>query len=74
MPAAISVPTAVAQHPTSSHFVAMGAQDNGTQVRTGDTVWEEVLVGDGGGLMFHPVQTHYLVAQYLGGRWEAVKK
>ncbi|GLC24870.1 cell envelope integrity protein TolA [Roseisolibacter agri] len=62
-------PGYIAHHPGSAHYVAMGAQDNGTQVRTGDTVWEEVLVGDGGGLTFHPVRTDYLVAQYLGGVW-----
>ncbi|MGZ8456363.1 MAG: hypothetical protein ACXWZ4_07165 [Gemmatirosa sp.] len=62
-------PGYLALHPTSSHYLAMGAQDNGTQVRSGDTVWEEVLLGDGGGLAFHPVRTEYIVAQYLGGVW-----
>jgi hypothetical protein len=62
-------PGYLALHPASSHYVAMGAQDNGTQVRTGDTVWEELLVGDGGGLAFHPVHTELIVAQYTNGAW-----
>lgn len=62
-------PGYLALHPTSSHYLAMGAQDNGTQLRTGDTVWEELLVGDGGGLVFHPVDTHHVVAQYTNGIW-----
>ncbi len=62
-------PGYLAQHPASSHYVVMGAQDNGMQVRTGDTVWEELLVGDGGGLAFHPVHTELIVAQYTNGAW-----
>ncbi|MDF1503865.1 hypothetical protein, partial [Roseisolibacter sp. H3M3-2] len=62
-------PGYVAPHPTSSQCVAMGAQDNGAQVRVGDTVWEAVLLGDGGGVAFHPIRSDHLVAQYTEGVW-----
>jgi hypothetical protein len=58
-----------ASHPTSSHFIAIGCQDNGTQVRVGDTVWEETMQGDGGGVAFHPLHSQFLVAQYIQGTW-----
>ncbi len=61
----------VAAHPTSSHFVAAGFQDNGTQVRAGDTVWEEIFEGDGGGLAFHPWQSHYIVGQWTTSVWNS---
>ena len=61
----------VAVHPTSSQYCALGAQDNGVQARTGDTVWEMVQMGDGGGVMFHPVASQYLVSQYTNGTWNS---
>ena len=61
----------VASHPTSAHFVAAGFQDNGTQVRSGDTLWEEILLGDGGGLMFHPALSQYVVAQFVTASWSS---
>jgi hypothetical protein len=64
-------PGFVAPHPTSSHYVAAGFQDNGTQVRVGDTVWEATFLGDGGGTVFHPVASQYVVTQYVGGDWYA---
>ena len=62
-------PGFLAQHPESGHFLAIGCQDNGTQVRTGDTLWDETMKGDGGGLVFHPRRPVNLVAQYLQGTW-----
>jgi hypothetical protein len=59
----------LAHHPTSAHFLAIGCQDNGTQVRVGETVWQETLLGDGGGLVFHPILSQYLVAQYTTSDW-----
>lgn len=61
----------VAPHPTSTHFVAAGFQDNGTQVRSGDTLWEEIMLGDGGGLMFHPALSQYVVAQFITASWSS---
>jgi hypothetical protein len=60
-----------APHPTSSHFGAIGCQDNGTQVRSGDTVWEETFVGDGGGVAFHPTRSQYVITQWTRGTWFA---
>ena len=65
-------PGFVANHPTSSHFVAAGFQDNGTQVRIGDTVWEETFEGDGGGTVFHPTRSQYVVTQWTSGTWNAM--
>lgn len=59
----------MAHHPTSSHYCALGAQDNGVQVRTGDTMWEMTMAGDGGGVMFHPTASQFLVGQYVQGTW-----
>ena len=46
-------------------------QDNGTQVRTGDTVWDELFEGDGGGLAFIATAPHLLVLQYVQAQWSA---
>lgn len=62
----------VASHPTSNHFLAVGVQDNGTQVRVGDTVWEEIQVGDGGGVAFHPTRSDVVVSQYVRGGWRGL--
>ncbi len=61
----------VASHPTSSHFAMLGCQDNGCQVRVGDTVWElkTSMQGDGGGVIFHPIQSHYVMGQFIRGSW-----
>jgi hypothetical protein len=69
---AVLQPGFVACHPTSSHFVAAGFQDNGTQVRSGDTMWESVITGDGGGTVFHPTRSQYVVSQSTFSDWGAV--
>ena len=56
-------------HPTSSHYCALGAQDNGVQARMGDTMWEMILDGDGGGVMFHPTASQVVVGQFTSGSW-----
>ncbi len=56
-------------HPSLGHVVAAGMQDNGTQLRTGDTVWEELYEGDGGGLAFVPTAPHIMMRQYIQGWW-----
>lgn len=68
---AVSETGFLAQHPVASHFLATGLQDNGTAVRTGDTVWEAVHLGDGGGLAFAPTAPDVLVAQYIYGYWRS---
>ncbi|WP_426560709.1 hypothetical protein ACPPVT_12560 [Angustibacter sp. McL0619] len=59
----------IRNHPVSGHLVAAGYQDNGTQVRTGDTVWDERFQSDGGGVAFVPTAPHLLIRQYLNARW-----
>ncbi|GAA2760088.1 hypothetical protein [Actinopolymorpha rutila] len=61
----------VAAHPTSSHFAAIGTQDNGRHSRVGDTVWEDTMGGDGGGVAFHPRLPQVIVSQYFRASWEA---
>ncbi|BCJ75226.1 hypothetical protein CS0771_47700 [Catellatospora sp. IY07-71] len=60
----------VTGHPTSSHFGMAGVQDNGRLMRVGEVVWEDTFGGDGGGVLFHPVQSQYVLAQYVNGSWE----
>jgi hypothetical protein len=60
-----------ATHPRLSHLSVAGLQDNGTQLRNGDTVWEEIFEGDGGGVAFDPVQPHRVVGQYIRASWAA---
>lgn len=68
---AVLQPGFVAAHPVSSHYLGAGFQDNGTQVRVGDTIWEVEQMGDGGGLAFLPTRPHYLVAQYVRASWSS---
>jgi hypothetical protein len=65
-------PVFVRAHPVNGHMVATGCQDNGTQVRTGDTVWEELFAADGGGLAFVPLAPHLIVRQYNSADWECM--
>ena len=60
-----------ANHPGSSHFVMLGCQDNGRQVRVGSTVWElkTSMQGDGGGVIFHPVHSQYVMGQFIQATW-----
>lgn len=68
---AVLEPGWCAPHPTVSQLVVAGMQDNGTQLRTGDTVWEEVFEGDGGGVVFDPVHPHRFIRQYINASWSA---
>jgi hypothetical protein len=62
-------PVFVRSHPVNGHLVATGCQDNGSQVRIGDSVWDEPFTGDGGGVAFHPTASHLLVRQFNLARW-----
>ncbi len=62
----------VAPHPTSSHFAAIGVQDNGAHVRSGDTVWEAIQLSDGGGVAFHPTRSDVVMSQATSGQWRGV--
>ncbi|HZN18185.1 MAG TPA: hypothetical protein VFB84_08385 [Micromonosporaceae bacterium] len=59
----------VATHPTSSHYLAIGTQDNGRHMRIGDVVWEETVHGDGGGVAFHPNHSQFVLSQATRGSW-----
>lgn len=63
-------PGFLANHPTSNQFLAAGIQDNGVLVRSGDTVWEEVFEGDGGGVVFHPTASDVLIGEWMQGTWQ----
>ena len=62
----------VAVHPTSGHFAAIGVHDNGSEVRSGDTVWEAIQLGDGGGQVFHTTRSDVILSQFFGGNWFGV--
>ena len=53
----------VACHPTNDAALVLGAQDNATQRRVGETIWRFEQGGDGGGVAFDQVVTHRYVAQ-----------
>ncbi|HZC26437.1 MAG TPA: hypothetical protein VE287_05395, partial [Actinopolymorphaceae bacterium] len=61
----------IASHPTSSHFAAIGVQDNGRQSRVGDVVWEDTMGGDGGGTVFHPILSQVIFSQFHNAQWES---
>ena len=60
----------VAMHPTSSHFCCTGNQDAGSHARQGDTVWEMITGGDGGGTVFHPINSQFVITQYTNATWQ----
>jgi hypothetical protein len=64
-------PIFVGSHPTSSHFLIAGFQDNGSQVRVGDTMWEATFEGDGGGSLFHPTRSQVVLTQYVQADWQS---
>ena len=59
----------VASHPTNDAAVVLGAQDNATQRRVGESLWRWEQGGDGGGVAFDQVATHRYVAQYINTDW-----
>lgn len=59
----------VANHPTSRHYAMLGAQDNGAQTRVGETVWELIMLGDGGGVAFHPTTSQDVIGQWTTNVW-----
>jgi hypothetical protein len=60
----------VANHPQSSQYVAIGCQDTGRPTRIGDVIWEDVVGGDGGGVVFHASSPHLLVSQIFRSEWK----
>jgi len=62
---AVLEPGYVANHPTNPGIVVAGFQDNGTAIRTGDTVWRESFQGDGGGVIWDPDLSAPMSNRYL---------
>jgi hypothetical protein len=57
-------------HPTSDGPVLIGVQDNGTQLRIGDSVWRRANSGsDGGGVAFDPAGSGRMLAQDSQAFW-----
>jgi hypothetical protein len=64
----------VACHPDNSSFVIVGAQDNGTIMRVGNTVWMKFVpgsgdYGDGGCVVINPAKKRYFMAEYTNASW-----
>jgi hypothetical protein len=59
----------VACHPTNDAALVLGAQDNATQRRVGETIWRFEQGGDGGGIAFDQIDTHRYVAQNIKADW-----
>lgn len=60
----------LATHPQSDGVLLAGVQDNGVQLRIGESVWRRALVlGDGGGVAFHPGEPGRFVGQYIRAQW-----
>ncbi len=57
-------------HPTSDGPVLIGVQDNGTQLRIGDSVWRRANAGsDGGGVAFDPSGSGRMMGQDSQAFW-----
>ena len=59
----------VAGHPTCEGFVVTGLQDNAVITRRSSTVWESGRVGDGGGVVFDPIDPTRFLRQHFRGLW-----
>lgn len=61
----------VATHPGVAGYVLAGTQDNGTIERIGVNLWRVrgQLLGDGGAVVFNPVQPRHILAQYVSATW-----
>ncbi len=62
----------VANHPTSRQYVMVGSQDNGVVMRVGETVYEHVLYGDGGGVAFHQNASQDVIGQWTAAQWRVL--
>ncbi len=67
---AITEASFVANHPVSDGLLLAGVQDNGAQMRIGESVWRRTLVqGDTGGVAFDPANPGRFVAQMHNADW-----
>jgi hypothetical protein len=57
-------------HPVSDGPVLIGVNDNGIQLRIGESVWRRVTSnGDGGGVAFDPSGSGRFIGQFNSGIW-----
>jgi len=67
---AVLEPGFLASHPVTDGLVLAGAQDNGTLMRIGESVWTiAVNRGDGGGVAFDPRTTGRFAGQVTNSEW-----
>ena len=66
---AVTEPGFVASHPVTDGLVIIGVQDNGVQLRIGESVWRLVQGGDGGGVTFDPGTTGRFAAHMTQSDW-----
>lgn len=67
---AVTEPGFIANHPLSDGLIIAGVQDNGVQLRIGETVWRRALgQGDSGGVAFDPGAGGRFVAQANNADW-----
>jgi hypothetical protein len=67
---AVTEASFVANHPVSDGLVISGVQDNGAQLRIGESVWRRTLAqGDTGGVAFDPAAPGRFVAQMHNADW-----
>lgn len=67
---AVTEPGFLACHPLSDGVVLAGVQDNGVQLRIGDSVWRRALAnGDGGGVAFDPGRSDRFIGQATQASW-----
>ncbi|CAN5808703.1 hypothetical protein BH11PSE8_BH11PSE8_22260 [soil metagenome] len=59
----------VAGHPDVAGHLLAGTQDNGTLERIGVNLWRARLLGDGGGVTYHPAAPERFAAQYVNSAW-----
>ena len=57
----------IAVHPTNPAISYGGTQDNGTQIRSADSTWQEVLTGDGGHVVINPLDPSVVFMTYVRG-------
>lgn len=57
----------ISLHPTNPAISYGGTQDNGTQKRSADSSWQEVLSGDGGHAVINPLDPSVVFMTYIRG-------
>jgi hypothetical protein len=67
----ISEPNFIACHPNLEGYVLCGLQDNGVAQRLSNSVWNEVVRADGGGVILDANQPDRWLAQYTNGQWSS---